>query len=1339
MIRVPRQVRILRKARERVPTETAPMPLHELHGHHAYVLLGEPGAGKTSAFEEEAAAVGGLRVDIARFIETDDPAPWTGKTLFLDGLDEIRATTAGPTVLHRVRERLRALRSPAARIACRAADWLGTSDLEDLAMSGPSSEWVVAQLEPLTPVQILEILRANHGIEDADGFVAQAEQLGLSPLLGNPQTLRLLAEVVRAGEWPSTRAKTFDLACRQLAVERNKRHHDRHRGSPLIPERILDAAGQLFAVLLLSDKDGITLGPAETDPRFPALDPLGPADAKAAAAALGSRLFRPEGEERMVPSHRTIAEFLSARWLTKQIDQKGLPITRVLQLIGDSGGRTIAGLRGLFAWLALYSIRSRERLIRADPVTTVVYGDASPMPPEAKRQILAALREEASRHTAFCHQGAPSQTLGALADPELAEDFRAALNAPDRDAHTQAFADCVLEILAEGTAIPQLAEAVQQVIWDSDRWSGVRKTALRTWLKMVPESEAALQLLPRIAGGQISDPEDELLGELLTRLYPEALDARVLLEHLHTPKSPNLIGRYVWFWIHELPVRITREDLPVFLDGLASPAIRDRGDLRNSHLYQMGMALLRKGLEEFGDAVADERLFVWLGIGRDEFGHHHSHSDEHLPIQRWLEQHPDRYKAVLKLCFRKCAEHKHPRYCVDVCSGRLHDAAVPADMGIWHLDLVAHTANEELAQQHLQEAVATLYRGRGDRGLSIEGIEHWATAHPALAHWLDPLLCWEIPEWRAEQAQRSRRHSLERAQLRRQQTRDLASWLPKVRAGNADPGVLHHLASIWEGHYYEAHGDNPAQRFEACCENPVAIRNAAETGFRKSLEREDLPTVQEIVELARRRREHLLQLPCLIGMRLRWQDNPESVRSLPTEVLRRAVTFCMARGSDGGPGWYRHLVVERPDLVADILVPYAGSLLRARHDHVHEIHLLDTDPEFRSVAQASVPALLERFPPRARAGQLQHLRHLLWAALRNCPDEIRPLVETKLALSSLTVGQRVFWLTASVLLEPVRFEPILWDYVATVPERIRHVADFLRADVTDIPPDVRLSANTIRQLIELLAPHAEVEWPTGGGPVTEAMRHGNQIRALIQRLVLLASDDAAQAVDHLLGNPVLAKLRFRLESAREELQIRQREQRFRFRSPEQVARILANKKPEDPPDLTALVLDHLDDIQTEIRSENDDGFRRYWNLAMKPPRPLKENHCRDVLLYSLRTRLDPFGIDCQPEADYSNDKRADIRVSVDNRIELPIEIKRDSNPEVEAGLRSQLIARYTHAPKADGHGIYLVFWFGTIPDDRKRRPRFDCPKALQTSLESLLQPAERGRIAVRVVDVSLPS
>jgi len=41
-----------------------------------------------------------------------------------------------------------------------------------------------------------------------------------------------------------------------------------------------------------------------------------------------------------VPSHRTIAEFLAARWLAQRIDQKGRPVTRILHVLAPMGGKT---------------------------------------------------------------------------------------------------------------------------------------------------------------------------------------------------------------------------------------------------------------------------------------------------------------------------------------------------------------------------------------------------------------------------------------------------------------------------------------------------------------------------------------------------------------------------------------------------------------------------------------------------------------------------------------------------------------------------------------------------------------------------------------------------------------------------------------------------------------------------------------------------------------------------------------------------------------------------------------------------------------------------------------
>ena len=1344
MLVVPRRVRrILEDGNTKV--ENPILPLAEFRDKAAYVLLGEPGSGKSLAFEEEAKATDGRFISISKFL-SDDPDPrWQGKSLYLDGLDETRAGGGEVSILLKLRAHLRKLGNPAFRIACRAADWFGSTDSQAIGDASPDARLDILLLEPLSTAEIQDILRNNHGITDPESFVEKAGKHGIDGLLNNPQTLLLMAESIREGQWPNTRQETYQLACEKLVVEDSKAHRVIQRIQPTAVEKLLDSAGQLCAVLLLSDKTGLALDAEAADQLYPPIDDFSPPDLVAARLAAGRKLFRPssEGEERVLPGHRSIAEYLAAKWLAQQIDHRGLPLLRILNLLQGQDDRTVAGLRGLYGWLALHCQAARRRLIEADPLTVIVYGDVKPMSHVDKRHLLAGLRREAEHHIAFRWELRSAAPFGALADRQLAKDFTAALKSPERDEASQSFAGCVLDILLEGDAIPELAETIKAVILDDTRWGIVREDALMAWLNEQPPAEEALALLDLINDRRVVDTDDQLAGLLLRHLYPKAIEPEALLRYLRAPKERSHSGSYSMFWGYDFPEIVPGPHLFVLLDQLAG-----RIDLTLSDETEFGFncrrmlgALLARGIELHGENITDERLFSWLGIGADQYGENWRETEDREVISRWLENHPDRYKAILALCFKQCEGAEHVGYCISTQVHRLHGAAAPKDLGLWHLEQASHTANDKLAEQHVFEAISSLMHQRGAAGLTLEKIEAWGEDNPRRKHWLNGMLAWEIPEWRREDSAKAKARKLRHSVSKTERSMALSTHLPAIRSGKANTSLMYQLAGVWMNHFIDTQGDTPLERFDSYCENGAEVLAVAEAGFFLCPTRDDLPSVFEIIDLSIKQREHFIRNPCLIGMELRWRLGASFVEALGDDALRRMLAFRLTYGAGNTPEWFTYFVRERPALLAEVLIDYASTTLKAGQDFVSCIYPLLHDPGYRHVAELAVPQLLMLFPVRARSGQLSHLEYLLKAALRYSVDQLTGIVERKLGAKGMDVAQKVHWLATAMLLDPLKYEPVLWHYVGKSWSRANHLCAFLSDRFVGLSSDYPLSARTLGKLIELLAPHSELEQRSG--VENEAMRRGDSVRALVTRLGALANEDAAGEIERLLALPALNKLKHALDNARNQVKLKQREADFRFLPVSGVAQILANREPTSAADLAALALEYLEEIAHEIRHDNDDGVRAFWNIENKiPTGKREENLCRDILLTRLRAHFAStrFGIDCHPEGDYANDKRADIRLSYRNEFELPIEIKRDDNRSLWTSLRAQLIGQYTISPKANGHGVYLVLWFGNndLPRVKDGGKKPDSPEHLQARLEAQLDPAERRRIFVRVLDVSWP-
>ena len=116
-------------------------------------------------------------------------------------------------------------------------------------------------------------------------------------------------------------------------------------------------------------------------------------------------------------------------------------------------------------------------------------------------------------------------------------------------------------------------------------------------------------------------------------------------------------------------------------------------------------------------------------------------------------------------------------------------------------------------------------------------------------------------------------------------------------------------------------------------------------------------------------------------------------------------------------------------------------------------------------------------------------------------------------------------------------------------------------------------------------------------------------------------------------------------------------------------------------------------------------------------------------------------MDAVREGSYAADTRSDIRANC-RGFNVPIEIKKDSHPDLWKAIHDQLIAQYTTDPATDGYGIYLVLWFAEPKKLATRHPdgsRPSTPEELQRRLEHQLTADQARKITVIVMDVTKPS
>ena len=163
---------------------------------------------------------------------------------------------------------------PRFRLSCREADWLGANDQKHLESVSPDSKVTVLRLNPLTDSDIADILNTRPDIGDAQEFIALAQEQRVDGLLSEPTDPRICWPMLwpKAAGGPKSRKETFEIACGQMVREHNEEHQAaQESNSPPTTDQLLDAAGRLCAIQLISGAAGYTLR-GQVDEDYPAPD-----------------------------------------------------------------------------------------------------------------------------------------------------------------------------------------------------------------------------------------------------------------------------------------------------------------------------------------------------------------------------------------------------------------------------------------------------------------------------------------------------------------------------------------------------------------------------------------------------------------------------------------------------------------------------------------------------------------------------------------------------------------------------------------------------------------------------------------------------------------------------------------------------------------------------------------------------------------------------------------------------------------------------------------------------------------------------------------------------------
>lgn len=1300
------------------------------------VVLGDPGIGKTALMQMLGNRAGFHYISARSFLRRG-LAPPEGEVLVIDALDEVAAVRDEDPV-HDVLARLAELGCPRFVMSCRAADWHGALSRRDIAEDYGQAP-LELRLTPLTREDAKAFLSEKLGEAEAEKVLASLESQSLDPLFGNPLMLQLIARLAKAGELPPTRAGMFERASILLGQEQDP-GRSRTALSALSTEATIQAAGAAFAAMILSGAEAISRDPESVrtsgDLHLPDVATL--PNASDLDTVLGSGLFRrvDGSNDRFAPIHRSIAEYLGARWLAGQASHSSN--RRVLALTTLSGG-VPASLRGLHAWLAKFSPELAPTVIAIDPYGVLRYGDADELTPDNARLLLQGLERLAQDDPWFRSGDWSRVSAKGLTQPTLLGEIRTKLVSATTNFHLRSI---LLDLVK---ASPEVAAALTPelkdiLLRDDDRayYFAERSAAADVLISLGVGNLDWTEVVETLHTRKGEDPR-RLAVELMTDVgagqFEPSLIIRAALSYLGLAEDDNEDKVDTLGPLYLLARAVPEGRAGEVMDELVAKGLSTK-ELPWEAQYALTDFVDTLVARSLRAGVPDpDRLLSWLRVVQSRESRQGGHRDEisqflrtNVALRRRIQQrvliHETDQENAWGRYWRLTQLEHALQVSVDDVEALLRD----------HVNFPDRT--DPQVRETWKDVVRLGANSEGVPANVLDAANAFAQGDPDLQSFLQQLETPQRPRWQIEEEQRQARETTAREERWAKHRTEFGGSIDKIRAG--DLSWIVPPGRAYFGRYNDMRNDlAPMERIEEWL--GADVRTAVAEGFEALLTRTDLPSPQTVAEsYAQSRRWHVIE-PLLAALCQRAVQG-HSFEDLTDDVLltgRLGLSHEHVEDRYGGQE-LQTVLDETLKARSGLYERYARLLvepqLEARFTHVRGLYQLCrpkvTEPTITNLAVE----WLDRFPRMDLTAEDELVSYLFRAS---ATEALRKAAADRRGHGYKDDEQRLAWLATEWLVD--------FDAHQAELERAAENKEFLwylrgRSYPDQFDSEMIVTPRNPHQLAWVFRAF-RAAWPLVQHPTGSSSGNQNPWDAsdfLVGIVRRLASDTTDDAIDELAALlEVEDQYTPAIRNARAGQLKTRREARFTPISLTELAAVVTTTPPQTISDLQAVTLDALDRIQAKVRGDDLDSVSLFYDSTG----PLDENRCRNRLGNLLQGEL-AHGIQAIPERHMPSGKRADLAILLGD-LQLPIEAKGQWHRELWDAADVQLDGLYTKDWRAGGSGIYLVFWFGegAPPSRRLQAPpkgtaRPATALELKQALESRIPQHRQGPIAVYVLDVT---